>query len=169
MLAGPEVASGFIDLCNPQNYPVLIHCIHGKDRTGVLVALALLVCGNPMDTVREDYQFSGNELHDAKGAGQLQHYMKPATQEVNLMASPSCAIQDCIGWIQANFGGSNESEAAANYLKHYGVTAEQLEAVKHNLTVQDNQTQVGVESESSCTEVAHSEINTSTTERSCCD
>jgi len=167
--SGPEVAEAFIDLCDPQNYPVLVHCIHGKDRTGVLVALALLVCGVPMDTVREDYNFSGNELHDAKGAGHLQHYMKPATQEVNLMASPSCAIQDCVSWIQANFGGCNENEAAANYLKHYGVTVEQLEAARHNLTVQDNQTGVGVEDESLCTEVTHPKMNTSTTDRSCCD
>lgn len=26
------------------NYPVLVHCIHGKDRTGLIVMLIMLLC-----------------------------------------------------------------------------------------------------------------------------
>lgn len=29
------------------NYPVLVHCIHGKDRTGLIVMLMLLLCDVP--------------------------------------------------------------------------------------------------------------------------
>ena len=27
-----------------ENYPVLVHCIHGKDRTGIVIALLLMLC-----------------------------------------------------------------------------------------------------------------------------
>ena len=27
-----------------ENYPILVHCIHGKDRTGIVIALLLLLC-----------------------------------------------------------------------------------------------------------------------------
>jgi protein-tyrosine phosphatase len=38
-----------------QPTPVLVHCTHGKDRTGVLVALLLHACGVPLDAICADY------------------------------------------------------------------------------------------------------------------
>ncbi len=37
------------------NLPVIVHCLGGKDRTGVTAALLLTVLGVPWATVREDY------------------------------------------------------------------------------------------------------------------
>ena len=31
----------FVDL---ENYPILVHCIHGKDRTGLIIMLLLMLC-----------------------------------------------------------------------------------------------------------------------------
>lgn len=31
-----------------KNYPVLVHCIHGKDRTGLIIMLLLLICDVPI-------------------------------------------------------------------------------------------------------------------------
>jgi len=42
-------------LSDPANQPVLIHCLGGKDRTGVTVALLLTILGVPWPVVREDY------------------------------------------------------------------------------------------------------------------
>ena len=36
----------------------LVHCTHGKDRTGVLVALLLYACGVPEDAIVADYALS---------------------------------------------------------------------------------------------------------------
>lgn len=41
--------------------PLLIHCTQGKDRTGLMVALVLLICKVPLDSIEYDY-----ELTDAK-------------------------------------------------------------------------------------------------------
>lgn len=38
--------------------PVLIHCTHGKDRTGVLAALLLHICGASKETIAVEYALS---------------------------------------------------------------------------------------------------------------
>ena len=45
-----------------ENLPCIIHCIHGKDRTGLIVALLLLLLGVDEPTVVLDYAKSELEL-----------------------------------------------------------------------------------------------------------
>jgi protein-tyrosine phosphatase len=45
-------------LAEPNNLPTLIHCTAGKDRTGIAVALLLLVLGVPDEVVVADYSLS---------------------------------------------------------------------------------------------------------------
>jgi protein-tyrosine phosphatase len=47
-----------IDLSDPSGLPALFHCTHGKDRTGVAVAITLRALGVPQETVMEDYLLS---------------------------------------------------------------------------------------------------------------
>ncbi len=42
-------------LSAPANLPAVVHCLGGKDRTGVTTALLLTILGVPWSTVREDY------------------------------------------------------------------------------------------------------------------
>jgi protein tyrosine/serine phosphatase len=35
--------------------PTLVHCAHGKDRTGVIIMLLLLVCDAPHEAIVADY------------------------------------------------------------------------------------------------------------------
>lgn len=37
------------------SYPTLVHCAHGKDRTGVIIMLLLLVCDTPHEAIVQDY------------------------------------------------------------------------------------------------------------------
>lgn len=39
----------------PDNLPIVVHCIHGKDRTGLIIALVLLLVGLEEETVVLDY------------------------------------------------------------------------------------------------------------------
>lgn len=39
------IAIAFRTLANPCNYPILVHCAHGKDRTGLVVMLLLMLIG----------------------------------------------------------------------------------------------------------------------------
>lgn len=57
-----EVKEVFDVLCDPTCYPVLVHCTQGKDRTGLIVLLALMLCQVNRDLARADYRLSGEEL-----------------------------------------------------------------------------------------------------------
>ena len=51
------VAKALRIFCAQDNYPVLIHCIHGKDRTGLIVMLLLLICDVP---AKVSYRLNGS-------------------------------------------------------------------------------------------------------------
>lgn len=49
-------------LSDPEAYPVLVHCTQGKDRTGLIVLLVLLLCGVDANTIESDYLASQEGL-----------------------------------------------------------------------------------------------------------
>jgi len=57
-----ELTKIFTLLLNPGNYPVLIHCNGGKDRTGTVTALIHYSLGLPEKAIFEDYLLSGGYL-----------------------------------------------------------------------------------------------------------
>jgi len=56
-------------LADPGNLPTVVHCLGGKDRTGVSTALLLTILGVPWRTVRDDYLRSNVHFADS-GADQ---------------------------------------------------------------------------------------------------
>ena len=49
-------------LSEPSTRPALFHCAGGTDRTGIISALILGICGVPGETIAEDYMLSGRHL-----------------------------------------------------------------------------------------------------------
>jgi protein tyrosine/serine phosphatase len=47
---------------DPRNHPVLFHCSSGKDRTGLIAALILAVCGLSDEEIFDDYEKSQTYL-----------------------------------------------------------------------------------------------------------
>lgn len=41
--------------------PSLVHCAHGKDRTGVVIMLLLLICDTPHEAIVQDYVQVGGQ------------------------------------------------------------------------------------------------------------
>jgi len=54
-------------LADEANLPAIIHCLGGKDRTGVSTALLLTILGVPWSTVRDDYLLSNVHFANAGG------------------------------------------------------------------------------------------------------
>eukprot|EP01156_Anaeramoeba_ignava_P020662 Anaeramoba_ignava/c16768_g1_i1.p1 GENE.c16768_g1_i1~~c16768_g1_i1.p1 ORF type:complete len:273 (+),score=52.77 c16768_g1_i1:244-1062(+) len=53
--AQPELRHVLMHYTRKENYPILVHCSLGKDRTGVIVALLLAILGLSIDVIAEDY------------------------------------------------------------------------------------------------------------------
>ncbi|KAL8962859.1 MAG: hypothetical protein Q9193_000800 [Seirophora villosa] len=49
-------------LAEAENHPVLFHCTSGKDRTGLVAFMLLLILDIPLDAISADYQASESEL-----------------------------------------------------------------------------------------------------------
>ncbi len=60
----PAIKDILITLFNPENLPALFHCEAGTDRTGIISALILSVCGVEDELVAEDYGLSAKCLID---------------------------------------------------------------------------------------------------------
>lgn len=58
-----NLAALYREWMQPENLPALVHCSAGKDRTGVSVALLLLVLGVPEEVVLADYSHT-NDFFD---------------------------------------------------------------------------------------------------------
>jgi protein-tyrosine phosphatase len=61
---GPAVAAAMTAIAESDAAPILVHCHAGKDRTGVVVALVLLLAGVGVDAIADDYALSGVQLAD---------------------------------------------------------------------------------------------------------
>lgn len=61
----PAIKRIFDRFADPLQYPILIHCTQGKDRTGIIVALLLLMLDVPRATISEDYMLT-DKLVDAQ-------------------------------------------------------------------------------------------------------
>lgn len=49
-------------MADTSNYPIIIHCTQGKDRTGLIIILLLLLLYTPLDAISSDYLASEREL-----------------------------------------------------------------------------------------------------------
>lgn len=66
--SGPEIATGLRALLTPPGMPLLVHCTQGKDRTGLIVALVLLLCDVvPLDAIEFDYELTDEKLVEERG------------------------------------------------------------------------------------------------------
>ncbi|RUS31002.1 protein-tyrosine phosphatase-like protein [Jimgerdemannia flammicorona] len=57
-----EIVSTLKIFADPSNYPVLVHCTQGKDRTGLTTALVLSILGVPDEVIARDYGHSRKGL-----------------------------------------------------------------------------------------------------------
>jgi protein-tyrosine phosphatase len=55
---GSAIATGLELLCDPSNYPAVVYCAAGKDRTGVFCAIVLHLIGVRAEGIAADYALS---------------------------------------------------------------------------------------------------------------
>lgn len=62
----PELCNAMHILSATSNYPILLHCTQGKDRTGIITLLLLLLLEVPVEAIDHDYRLSERELLPAR-------------------------------------------------------------------------------------------------------
>ncbi|MHA1993960.1 MAG: tyrosine-protein phosphatase [Candidatus Hodarchaeales archaeon] len=59
---GDRLKELFTILSEKENYPIIIHCLIGMDRTGIIFALIHLLLDSPREKIIEDYLVSGSNM-----------------------------------------------------------------------------------------------------------
>jgi protein-tyrosine phosphatase len=105
--------------------PVVIHCMGGKDRTGLVAALLLRVAGVSADEIGRDYSLSGPNLADrteawlAEAPNELER-----TRREKLSRTPAVAMARVIEDIEGRYG------SAAGYLEAAGLRPDQVDRLR---------------------------------------
>lgn len=120
-----ELRGIFTVLAGSSNYPALIHCTQGKDRTGLVVILLLLLLNVPLGAISADYTASENELESEKES-RMEEIRRIGLGE-EFAACPAGFVQEIAGHLHNVYGGVNE------YLKRIGVDERTQDKVKENM------------------------------------
>jgi protein tyrosine/serine phosphatase len=109
--------------------PVVVHCFGGKDRTGVLVALALIVAGVPEPEIIADYALTQSRL-----AGLLAEQLAAEPDEslhpqmIEYRDTRPASLTAILRHLDTKYGG------AIPYLEQAGLTASDRETLRTRLT-----------------------------------
>ncbi|MFE9653452.1 tyrosine-protein phosphatase [Micromonospora sp. NPDC006431] len=122
--AGLAEAIGLI--ADSATAPVVVHCVAGKDRTGIVCALTLAVLGVADEDIVADYALSteASERFSAWVAAALPEAAQPPRP---YLASPAEAMTIFLTKLRAGHG------SVEGYLHHAGLTDAQLTALRAHL------------------------------------
>jgi protein tyrosine/serine phosphatase len=109
--------------------PALVHCAAGKDRTGVIVAMALSVAGAEPDAVSADYAASAERIHAILGRlrGQTAYSQGVENYALSEQIPRAETMEAFQAQLTASYGG------AAGWLAGHGFGADEAAALRARL------------------------------------
>ncbi len=127
---GSRIARAIAELAQPGALPAIVHCMAGKDRTGVVIALVLSVLGVHDDVIASDYAatdiFLGAEYRAAAAARAAARGMD-GTQFAGLLACRPELILDLLTYVNDIYGGADA------YLAWHGLAQSDLDYLRIRL------------------------------------
>jgi len=123
--SGPEIKQVFDVLADPKSYPVLVHCTQGKDRTGLIVMLVLLLCDVDAAAITDDYVKSESELEP-----EFEERMKEIASiglDESFARCPPDFVRNIVSFLESHYG------SVEKYLSGIGVTQKQLDSIRQVL------------------------------------
>jgi protein-tyrosine phosphatase len=131
--AGAEIREIFDILADSAAYPVVVHCTQGKDRTGLIILLLLLLLVEtavdiPLNTISADYVKSEAELEP-----ELEYLMKEITQiglDEDYAKCPPGFAEAVREYLDSKFGGVKA------YLLSTGVEEEKMDTIRQRLVLE---------------------------------
>lgn len=122
--AGLGEAVGLI--ADAENAPVVVHCVAGKDRTGIVCALTLSALGVSDADIAADYALS-TEASARFSAWLVASTPEAADPPAPFLASPTEVMPLFLDELRARHG------SVEGYLRHAGLTDAQLAALRAHL------------------------------------
>lgn len=122
-----QLASIFRALAETEAGAVMVHCFIGKDRTGLITALAL--AGVPRAHIAEDYALSATNLQPLYRELKLGQDEDPVKQErqQRFLASPADVMHATLDYLDKAYGG------VSAYLHAAGLTEAELQQLRDRL------------------------------------
>ncbi|EGR44931.1 uncharacterized protein TRIREDRAFT_5737 [Trichoderma reesei QM6a] len=124
-LCGPELREALSFYTSPQTLPCVIHCTQGKDRTGLICALVLMILDMPLAAIEHDYFLTDDALMP------IRPQMLKEIREVGLTDEWARTARDMISAIERhirdNHGGLD------SYLDSIGFDQHQRDRVRETL------------------------------------
>ena len=122
----PALASALELIADPANHAVVVHCVAGKDRTGVLSALVLEILGVDDDVIEQDYALTNVDrdrwMAWLASTGRLREDVSPEIYGV-----PPEAIGVFLARLRDEYG------SAAEFASSIGVTEATQQALRSAL------------------------------------
>jgi hypothetical protein len=122
-----QIAKALRVFAYPENFPVIVHCIHGKDRTGLIIALLLLTLGVPEEIVVLDYAKSEVELKGGRDKGAVKGHLDDWLVTDDVVASSAQTMEDTLRYLDSRYGGIRK------YLRIIGITRTEVHEIRKNL------------------------------------
>lgn len=125
----PHAVIGALRVMANTSGSALVHCAAGKDRTGVLVALALTAVGVPREAIVEDYALSNTRIERI-----IERLRKTPTYADDIDSRPISShfalpetMQDFLDLAERHFGG------LMPWLDRHGWTEQDTQALRERL------------------------------------
>ncbi len=121
-----HIAAAFAALADAPPGPVVVHCVAGKDRTGILVALALRVAGVSRDDIAADYACSDERTPWLAELAALADDAERDAYRTRYGCLPETMLA-LLDHVERRYG------SVPGYLRRHGITDAQLDAVRDRL------------------------------------
>ncbi|RDL41570.1 uncharacterized protein BP5553_01549 [Venustampulla echinocandica] len=133
----PSFKTILLHLAYEPSKPIIVHCTAGKDRTGIICALILSLCGVDDETIAYEYSLTEVGLSNEWKQDVIEHLMdNPALHgnvegAWNMISAKAANMLATLKVIKEKFGG-----AERYMIENCGLTKDEVEKIKSNLIVE---------------------------------
>eukprot|EP01117_Protostelium_nocturnum_P010632 TRINITY_DN3829_c0_g1_i1.p1 TRINITY_DN3829_c0_g1~~TRINITY_DN3829_c0_g1_i1.p1 ORF type:complete len:454 (-),score=159.13 TRINITY_DN3829_c0_g1_i1:48-1325(-) len=124
---GAEMVEALRIMSNAKRYPLLVHCTQGKDRTGLVIALALGICDVPDRLILLDYARTQEGLKLQRAL--MEEEMRKTGLSSQFVDAPPEIMERTLSYIREKYGSIYQ------YLSLHGLTVEMMRDLRNCLMV----------------------------------